>query len=225
MCLLALEWLPRLFKMSLPLPRTTTQIFPGNVVRLTIPFPTNPLSKRLWSTWQPGSHVRIMIPSIGLFQTHPLTITSLPSDGKVVIYVRARSGFTRRVYERAAAGVISGIPSSLKVHFEGIYGGKFASFSNFDVVLLIAGGIGVTFTIPILREIVMKAKDLETQNATARCKRIGFVWIVRNKGSYFHEDQVDISPSVLVCFRTFGYHVDWLNSCCDEIVYYERSTR
>ena len=126
-----------------------------------------------------------MIPSIGLFQTHPLTIASLPSDGNVVIYVRARSGFTRRVYERAAAAVVSGIPASLKVHFEGIYGGKFPSFSNFDVVLLIAGGIGASFTIPILREIVMKAKDLEAQNAAARCKRIGFVWIVKNQGLLF----------------------------------------
>jgi len=179
MCLLGLEWLPRLLKMALPIPRATTQILNGNVVRITIPIPTNRLGKYFWGHWEAGSHIRITIPSIGLFQTHPLTIASIPSDGNIRLYIRARTGFTRRVYERAAAAVVSGTQASLNVHIEGIYGGRFPSFAKFDVVLLIAGGIGATFTVPILRDLVNRAKQSNTRR---QCKRLAFVWVVKNRG-------------------------------------------
>jgi predicted ferric reductase len=180
--LLAKEWIFRLFKMLLPIPNAKPLVFPGSVVRLTITLPTNPISRFFWKSWTPGSHVRITIPSIGLLQPHPFTIVSLPSDNKIQIYVRSREGFSRRLYERAAAGVVSRTPTNLNVHFEGIYGGKYPSFAKFDVVLLIASGIGITFTVPILKDLVKKVKAIQAQEQECRCKRIGFVWVVKHRG-------------------------------------------
>jgi len=186
--LLGLEWVPRFVKMMLPVPKATTTIFPGNIVRLTVPIPTNPISNLLWRKWSPGAHVRLTIPSIGKLQPHPFTIASLPSDGNMRLYIRCKEGLSRRLYEKAAASVIAKKQLHLSVHLEGIYGAKHHSFTNFDVVLLIASGVGITFTIPILQDLVQKAKILQQGNC--RCRRIGFVWVVKHRGSsHPHKEQ------------------------------------
>ena len=185
MAILVLQWFIRVFKILLPLPHATSQLLLQDAVRLTIPVPVNPIARRLWKTWTPGSHVRITIPSIGLLQPHPFTITSLPAEKKIQLYIRAKAGFTQRLYEKTAAAAITGSTFSTKVHFEGIYSAKFPNFSKFDVVLLISSGIGVTFTIPIVKDIVERVKIIQQQDGDCRCKRIGFVWIVKHRGLSF----------------------------------------
>lgn len=191
--LLGLEWVPRFIKMMLPMPKATTTLFPGNVIRLTIPIPTNPISKLLWRKWSPGAHVRLTIPSIGVLQPHPFTIASLPSDGNMHLYIRSREGLSRRLYEKAAASVIDQRQLHLSVHLEGIYGAKHPNFTNFDVVLLIASGVGITFTLPILQQLVQKAKILQQGNC--RCRRIGFVWVVKHTGSSYYPKNREINSS------------------------------
>jgi hypothetical protein len=181
LALLCLEWLPRLLKMLIPLPKATTTIYPSNIIRLSIPLPLNPLSKLLWRTWSPGSHIRLTIPSIGILQPHPFTIASLPSDGTLHLYISAKRGLTRRLYEKAAAAVILQRQLYLNVKMEGVYSAKDTGFAKFDVVLLIASGIGITFTFPILRDLVQKAKILQQGNC--RCRRIGFVWAVKQEST------------------------------------------
>jgi predicted ferric reductase len=186
MAILVLQLFIRVFKLLLPLPHATSQLLPNGVIRLTIPMPVNPIARRLWKTWTPGSHVRITIRSIGLLQPHPFTIASLPTDKQIQLYIRAKAGFTQRLYEKTAAAAITGSTLSTKVHFEGIYSAKFPNFSKFDVVLLISSGIGVTFTIPILKDIVERVKVIQQREGDCRCKRIGFVWIVKHQGMTFN---------------------------------------
>jgi len=168
--------------MFLPVPKATPQILPGKVIRLTIPLPTNPIASYLWKTWVPGSHIRITIPVIGLLQPHPFTIASLPSDKEIRLYIRSRGGFSQLLYEKTAGSIVAGQQLSLKINSEGIYRAKFPSFAKFDVVLLISSGIGITFCITILREIVQKVKEIQARDGTCRCKRIGFVWVVKHRG-------------------------------------------
>ena len=224
MAILVLQWLVRVFKILLPLPHATAQLLPQYIVRLTIPMPVNPIARRLWKTWTPGSHVRITIPSIGLLQPHPFTITSLPTEKKIQLYIRAKAGFTQRLHEKTAAAAIAGNALSIKVHFEGIYNVKFPNFSKFDVVLLISSGIGVTFTIPILKDIVERVKVIQQRDGDCHCKRIGFVWIVRRRGLSFHS-QVNGSRTIVVCERVIRDHAASLWSCCDEILRHERRTK
>jgi FAD-binding domain/Ferric reductase NAD binding domain len=169
--------------MLLSIPRAETRILPGNMVRLTIPTPVvNPITRWLWKSWQPGQHIRITIPAIGVLQPHPFTIASIPEDGVIQLFIRAHHGFTERLYEKASASVISGRQPLINVHIEGIYGAKFPSFALYDVVLLIASGAGATFTIPILKDLIRKSKDLQASDRHYRCKKIGFVWVVKTKG-------------------------------------------
>jgi hypothetical protein len=180
---LSLDWIPRLLKMLLRIPRAETRILPGNMIRLTIPIPVvNPITRWLWKSWQPGQHIRITIPAIGVLQPHPFTIASIPEDGVIQLFIRAHHGFTQRLYEKASASIISGRQPLINVHIEGIYGAKFPSFALYDVVLLIASGAGATFTIPILKDLIRKSKDLQSSDRKYRCKKIGFVWVVKTRG-------------------------------------------
>ena len=182
--LLSLQWTFRLVKMFLAMPPATAQLLPANVICLTIPLPTHGLQRWLWSKWTPGTHVRLTIPSLGLLQPHPFSIASNPSDEKIQIYVHARDGFTRRLHERTAAAMIKGSSLSIKVNCEGMYTSHIPCFGKFDVVLLMASGIGVTFTIAILKDVVQKVKMIRAQEGDSRCKRIGFVWIVKRRGCF-----------------------------------------
>lgn len=172
----------RIFKMCLPLPRATAEILPGHMVHLTIPLSTNAIARHFWGKWTPGAHVQITFPNIAPFQPHPFTIASKPSDGSIELYIRAREGVTQRLYEKTAASLISGQNPSFKVRFDGIYGASFPDFAKFDVVLLVASGIGITFTIAILKDIIQKVKGMLQEDRTGRCKRIGFIWVVRHQG-------------------------------------------
>jgi len=184
MAILALEWCFRLLKMTIPLPQAATEIYPGDVVGITMPLPTNPLARLLWSQWRPGAHVRLTIPGIGILQPHPFTIASTPHEQCIRFYIRSRRGFTKKLYEKASDLGASGYTPNLTVHFEGIYGARYPDFGNFDVVLLVASGISVTFILPILKDLVLRTRTIQAQKRNTRCKRIGFVWIVKHRGTH-----------------------------------------
>jgi len=49
-------------------------------------------------------------------------------------------------------------------------------------VLLISSGVGVAFTIAILKDIIERVKVIQQSDGNCRCKRIGFIWIVKHQG-------------------------------------------
>ncbi|TIB11717.1 hypothetical protein E3P77_02046 [Wallemia ichthyophaga] len=74
---------------------THAQLLPGKSVRLTLCL-SSPLH------WQPGQHASIIIPEISRFGAHPFTIANVSEDDpyKVVVIVRAKSGWTRKLWEK-----------------------------------------------------------------------------------------------------------------------------
>ncbi|KAL1965208.1 hypothetical protein VTN77DRAFT_5962 [Rasamsonia byssochlamydoides] len=165
---------------------------PGNVTRITIP---DPVIK-----WKPGQHVFLACHSIAPLQSHPFTIASIPSDGKLEFLVRAEKGGTRRFFRFASKhhgllGATGGENSdSIRTVFvEGPYGAM-RPLRQFDSVVLLAGGMGCTFTVPLLRDIVQGWKE-ECQNPSsvlskvplllrmrlAATKRIRFVWVIKTR--------------------------------------------
>lgn len=165
---------------------------PGNVTRITIP---DPVIK-----WKPGQHVFLACHSIVPLQSHPFTIASIPSDGKLEFLVRAEKGGTRRFFRFASKhhGLLLGetgvnTDSMRTVFVEGPYG-AIRPLRQFDSVVFLAGGMGCTFTVPLLRDIVQGWKE-ECQNASwvlsrvpllrrvrlAATKRIRFVWVIKTR--------------------------------------------
>lgn len=120
------------------------------------------------SSWYPGQHifVRFMIPGLQTLTTHPFTICSLPvTDGKkkfpdvdsdtayMVLYIWPYNGLTGRLSTMAR----SEPNKKIRVLLEGPYSGmKERSLHTFDHGMIIAGGSGAGFTLPVIENFLRR---------------------------------------------------------------------
>ncbi|KAJ9117147.1 hypothetical protein QFC20_000290 [Naganishia adeliensis] len=116
-------------------------VLAGDIVKLDIP---------TRSRWLPGAHVFVRFPTVNITQCHPFTVASIPSKAldkqskhTVSLLVSARAGITKSVLSQAA--VLGG---RVPVMIDGPYGGAHSSMSRHTKVLLVGGGVGITFLIP-----------------------------------------------------------------------------
>jgi predicted ferric reductase len=180
---------------------------PGNVTRVTI---ENPGVK-----WQPGQHVFLTCHSVVPLQCHPFTIASLPSDNKMEFFIRAENGGTRRFFRYASKmdsllgdGQATS-QSGRAVFIEGPYG-SMRPLRQFDSVVLLAGGMGATFTMPLLRDLVSAWKmecNGEQPSHTARLaatKRLRFVWVIKSRSQFslFNSQLQSLLADVEECRRS-----------------------
>ncbi|KAF2714937.1 hypothetical protein K504DRAFT_445861 [Pleomassaria siparia CBS 279.74] len=151
--------------------RVTVEAMPGEAVRVTIDM------VRPW-TPRPGCNVHIYMPALALWSSHPFSVAwsapmsptsdskemSLPTlEGEVMapsaprkskqinLICRARTGFTRQMYEKAAKS-----PNERFTTFgfiEGPYGGHH-SLDSYGTVLLFAGGVGITHQVMYIKHLV-----------------------------------------------------------------------
>ncbi|KAI5288871.1 hypothetical protein KEM52_001000 [Ascosphaera acerosa] len=165
---------------------------PDNVTRVTVPRPA--------LRWRPGSHVFLACHALAPFQSHPFTIASIPTDGCLEFFIRTRGGATRRFrqYAEKAAGIGIGTTATAAkaVVLEGPYG-TIRPLRQFDSVFLIAGGIGATYTVPLMRDIVLAwtsecaqpsprvgseaAAPRRGLGRAANTRTVRFVWVVRSR--------------------------------------------
>ncbi|KAK6534201.1 hypothetical protein TWF281_005534 [Arthrobotrys megalospora] len=118
-----------------------------------------------------GSHFYIYVPSMARSRGNPFTLSSVDEkDGEVKFLVRVREGFTKELKDFADA--------SLSMMVEGPYGiaRVFPGFGFFDSFLFVTGGIGITMTFSVLRELVMEIE--ESDRGVEEKARIRFVWAV-----------------------------------------------
>jgi ferric-chelate reductase len=148
-------------------------------------------SKQIKS-WAPGSHVFLSIPRLGLGQSHPATISSIPSshNGDLIFILKCHNGFTRRILESATISQTSQPPES-KEKFKakssadpekkyialvgGPYGASHSDPAAFDTVLLISGSTGVTFMCSNLLSLAHRAQAANR----LPLRRVDFVWVVK----------------------------------------------
>ena len=137
--------------------------------------------------WKPGSHVLLSIPRLGLGQSHPATIASIPSshNNDLIFILKGHRGFTNRLVKSATSSTTSLLPSTKQdsstpqqTHIaliDGPYGGSQSDFAAFDSVLLIAGSTGITFILPILLDIAHRASS-----SRLPVRHLSFVWVIKN---------------------------------------------
>ncbi|KAH9943327.1 ferric reductase NAD binding domain-containing protein [Epithele typhae] len=132
------------------------------------------LTLRRKMTWRAGQHA-YRPPT----EAHPFSIASIPHalDGAhdggerdVVFLVRGRSGFTGRLREFATRNHgTTRVPALI----DGPYGCP-PNLMRFSTCVLIAGGSGVSYTLPLLLDIVRNVRD-----GKSLVRRVIFVWAVR----------------------------------------------
>lgn len=160
--------------------RATLTAFEGGVTKIRVPV-------QHVRKWRPGAHVLLKVPRLGLIQSHPATIASVPSShsNDLVFILKGYKGFTKRLLKSTNSASATLLPktrqdavAAQQTHtalIDGPYGGSHADFAAFDTVLLIAGSTGVTFILPQLLDIAHRASS---QRLPVR--RLEFVWVVKN---------------------------------------------
>ncbi|KAF2843504.1 hypothetical protein M501DRAFT_926036 [Patellaria atrata CBS 101060] len=168
--------------------RITVEALPSESTRVTFDLvrPWNP---------RPGQHVHMYIPKLALWSSHPFSVAwwdrknddfaneKLPTSEidldrpaapvtTVSLVCRARTGLTRKMYDRAAA-----CPNGKFTTWgalEGPYGGL-ESLNSYGTVVLFAAGIGITHQVSYLRHF------LEGYRAgTIATKKVLLVWSIPN---------------------------------------------
>lgn len=179
---------------------TTISAIPGtSLIKIQVPVPRQRQNHFLRVA--PGAHVYVNVPPatrsafrrkdvkaandaaevLFEFMFNPFTIAHVDQDsGALTLVARQRAGPMTTALARFASSSSSSPSAQEKqalLNIEGPYGAAkhFPSLSlgsEFDRILLIAGGVGATFTIPLYRAIV--AENPET--------KVEMVWAVRTAG-------------------------------------------
>ncbi|KZO98142.1 hypothetical protein CALVIDRAFT_512747 [Calocera viscosa TUFC12733] len=130
--------------------------------------------------WRAGQHAYLLLPFVSRlpWEAHPFTVASLRSPSasgagggggnELVFLVRARDGFTRRLMARALK---EGGECDVTALVDGAYGAP-PRLEEYQTVVLIAGGSGVSYCLPLLASVVA-GKGLT--------KKVLFAWVVRRE--------------------------------------------
>ncbi|KAK9475575.1 FAD-binding domain-containing protein [Dipodascopsis tothii] len=113
--------------------------------------------------WRTGQFVYISIAQIAMLQRHPFTIASLPAANTLDLIIRAREGFSRRLFEDN--------DENHSVQVSGPYGSP-PSFRSATKVIFLSGGTGISYAFP--EAIALAQKSNQYSNG----KAIEFMWII-----------------------------------------------
>ncbi|KAF1991112.1 hypothetical protein K402DRAFT_171576 [Aulographum hederae CBS 113979] len=140
------------------------ELLPSGVLKVVIPtHPPNAAkaTSSLAFAWTPGQHVFVRFLTLGVhaFSSHPFSICSLlPAKEddhapEIVCYITPTGGFTSRL-----TALVRKQPStSMGVLLDGPYGGlTIKSLAVFDRAVIVAGGSGAGFTLPLIEDILRR---------------------------------------------------------------------
>ncbi|KAK0451298.1 FAD-binding domain-containing protein [Desarmillaria tabescens] len=143
--------------------------FDASVERLSEHFVRLTLKRPPHFHWRPGQTAYLITPGVSRlpFEAHPFTIASYDSsydstekstdvekgsDSELVFLVNVREGFTHRL---ATIGTDKG---TVKVFVDGPYGPS-PDLSSFNTSVFVAGGTGVSYTLPLLLDTIERVRD------------------------------------------------------------------
>jgi len=178
---------------------------PSDVMELQI--------KKERTTPRAGQYIFINCPEISYFQWHPFTLTSAPEEDYISVHIRVAGDFTTAFAkalgcefpqkgERGdkakgaapAGGKVVGTRANPpmnrtlpRVMVDGPFGSASEDFLNFETVLLVGAGIGVTPFASILKSIWYRMNNLNNSKPT-RLSKVYFTWVIRDYGTaeWFH---------------------------------------
>ncbi|GAO49649.1 hypothetical protein G7K_3798-t1 [Saitoella complicata NRRL Y-17804] len=149
------------------------RVLPGRMIVLEVD-----VSGRRGMWWNAGQHVFLSVKGIGAFhESHPFTIASAPYSDSLKLFIRANAGFTHALLALAHADS----NANVDIVLDGAYGHAPCLQKWEDgvrVVVLVAGGSGVAYTIAILEDLANRRCELEGQEGV---QKVAFVWAVKDR--------------------------------------------
>ena len=159
---------------------TRLRALPDSMTRIDILVPSS-------FFWRPGQHCFLRFPSFSIFDNHPFTIASVPQPARthqskhspemqtMSFFVRSHAGFTRKLSHYTS----NNFDGSMQSWVDGPYGGIGHRIENeYDTMILIAGGSGITSCLPWLQYIAQTISD-----RTIRTSNVKLLWVMRDAAS------------------------------------------
>ncbi|KAJ6605086.1 NADPH oxidase [Mycena sp. CBHHK59/15] len=174
---------------------------PSNVMEVQI--------KKEKTTVRAGQYIFVNCPEISYYQWHPFTLTSAPEEDYISVHIRVEGDFTtafatalgcdfsrdKGAKDKAAAGgKVIGTNTNPPVNrtlprvmVDGPFGTSSEEFLDYETVLLVGAGIGVTPFASILKSIWYRMNNFNHSKPT-RLSKVYFTWVIRDFGTaeWFH---------------------------------------
>jgi len=158
--------------------------------------------KKEKTTTQAGQYIFLSCPEVSYFQWHPFTLTSAPEEDYISVHIRIVGDFTTALskavgcdFESKEKGAPAGgkvVPPPVnrvlpRVMVDGPFGSASEDFLNYETVLLVGAGIGVTPFASILKSIWYRMNNFNNSKPT-RLSKVYFTWVIRDFGvaEWFH---------------------------------------
>ncbi|BBN10086.1 ferric-chelate reductase [Marchantia polymorpha subsp. ruderalis] len=189
----------------------STKVLPSGAIELKFAKPDNLEYNAL-------SFMYVLVPGISKYEWHPFSVASSPLDetNQICIYIKPLGSYTKDIHDalidtkhHKEAGKLK-CPFGFKLNLEGPYGDESNFYLKYNSLVLVAGGIGVTPFLAILRDILHRHKLRQDHLPTS----IQLVFCVRNEKDVClldtikpseiladYQDHVDIKVHVYVTSR------------------------
>ncbi|KAI0214789.1 Dual oxidase 2, partial [Lamellibrachia satsuma] len=128
--------------------------------------------------YKSGQWVRLACTALGKEEYHSLTLASAPHENTLSVYVMACGPWSWNLKRLTASQNQSEDPYP-KIYIDGPFGTGHQDWYDFEVTILIGGGIGITPYASILKEFV----HMSTIKSMYRmkCRKVYFVWVAGNQ--------------------------------------------
>ncbi|BBM98631.1 ferric-chelate reductase [Marchantia polymorpha subsp. ruderalis] len=123
------------------------------------------------------SFVFLNVPSINRLQWHPFSVSSSPEDSPhhMRLLIKPLGTWTRKLGEAVSKAAISRCPLKLNAGVEGPYGHESSYFLEYEALLLVAGGVGVSPFVAVIRDLLHRYK----RNEPGLPHDVTLVWAVK----------------------------------------------
>uniref|UniRef100_A0A4W5KF13 FAD-binding FR-type domain-containing protein n=1 Tax=Hucho hucho TaxID=62062 RepID=A0A4W5KF13_9TELE len=130
--------------------------------------------------YRSGQWVRVACLTLGTDEYHPFTLTSAPHEETLSLHIRAVGPWTSHLREAYAPNNLEQLGTYPKLYLDGPFGEGHQEWTDFEVSVLVGGGIGVTPFASILKDLVFKSSvKFKTQ-----CRKVYFIWVTRTQRQF-----------------------------------------
>ncbi|KAG9331931.1 hypothetical protein JZ751_016568 [Albula glossodonta] len=171
--LFLLDKLISLNRKKVEIPVVKAELLPSGVTYLEFKRPQN-------FVYRSGQWVRVACLALGTDEYHPFTLTSAPHEETLRLHIRAVGPWTSKLRESYAPESLEQQGVYPKLYLDGPFGEGHQEWTNFEVSVLVGGGIGVTPFASILKDLVFKS----SVKFKIQCKKVYFIWVTRTQKQF-----------------------------------------
>ncbi|WKX98615.1 hypothetical protein Q1695_013921 [Nippostrongylus brasiliensis] len=152
------------------------ELLPSDIIYLQFKRPSS-------FSFRSGQWVRISSPafSCAFNECHAFSLASAPQSPTLELYIKAVGPWTWKMRSEIIRAQAGGSPYPL-VHMNGPYGDGNQEWTNYEVAVLVGGGIGVTPYASTLTDLVLETTSGRHHNI--KCKKVYFLWVCPTHKNY-----------------------------------------